>query len=256
MTQAGGRSRERPGAVDDLNVRDVVEVVGLRVPGTVVPPGDVLPDEVFAVLDNSDWRQLRKRTDPIARTVSALGRWLTRMVIAEMTGVAPVDLVITRTCGACGAEHGKPRLVAPSGLDLSVSHAGEMIALAVSRSGKVGIDLEPTHRVRSITEAAPVAFSPSEILALARLAPGVRAMTMLRMWCSKEAILKSTGEGMSRDPSELTLSCDPGTTTFRSESSWWTLQPIDLDPLHVCVLATERSAPIARSRMITLPPYA
>ena len=70
---------------------------------------------------------------------TAVAETLVRAVTAELTGRDPGPL--HHSCPVCGSvEHGRPYVDAP--VHVSVTHASGLTAVAVSRNGPVGLDLE------------------------------------------------------------------------------------------------------------------
>jgi 4'-phosphopantetheinyl transferase len=137
-------------------------------------------------------RQYRLAAD---RDRVLLGAVLLRMAAARHLGGRPADVVVDRTCSRCGAQHGRPRLPG-SDLHASVSHSGDVVAVALTAAGPVGVDVEA---VRTIDFAA-VAESVC-ILAERR---DLRSLTdFYTFWTRKEAVLKATGEGLSRPMTDL-----------------------------------------------------
>ena len=91
--------------------------------------------------------------------------------------------------------HGKPELAPPwSGLHTSLSHSGDMIAVAISTSRPVGVDIQ--HLVPGLDPAGLSArfFPPDEAgyVAAGRDA-SVRAERFTRLWARKEAVVKAAG---------------------------------------------------------------
>ena len=129
-----------------------------------------------------------------------LGSALVRSLVASLDATEPAHVVLDRTCPRCGAQHGPVR--APGrGWRLSVSHSGPfavVAAVATSAAGALGIDLE--------TRCPPEWVS----LVPGLLAPGEPApfdeTAFLALWVRKEAVLKSTGEGLSRPMSTVDVS--------------------------------------------------
>jgi 4'-phosphopantetheinyl transferase len=74
-----------------------------------------------------------------------LGAAMLRSAVGQQLGIRPEDVPVDRTCDSCGAWHGRPR-VPGSTVQLSVSHAGLLVAVAMATAGPVGIDVE---RLRS-----------------------------------------------------------------------------------------------------------
>jgi 4'-phosphopantetheinyl transferase len=126
---------------------------------------------------------------------SLLGAVLLRVTAARHIGVGPEDVGIDRTCRRCGAQHGQPRLPG-SGLYASVSHSGDIVAVALTSAGPVGVDVEA---VRSIDFAAVI----ESVCAAAERGEVRSAMDFYTFWTRKEAVLKATGEGLSRPMTDL-----------------------------------------------------
>jgi len=92
-------------------------------------------------------------------------------------------------------EHGKPELMPPwSGLHTSVSHSGDLAAVAVTTSRPIGVDIQ--EMVPGLDTAALSArfFPPGEA---SYVAAGhgrrERANRFARLWVRKEAAVKSAG---------------------------------------------------------------
>jgi 4'-phosphopantetheinyl transferase len=108
---------------------------------------------------------------------------------------AAAAVVVTRRCAHCGdTDHGQPS--AP-GVFLSLSRAGELVAVAASRHRRVGIDIERLDRVAR-AGFDDVAFTAEERAEIASSADphALRAV----LWTSKEALLKLSGDGLRTDP--------------------------------------------------------
>jgi 4'-phosphopantetheinyl transferase len=158
-----------------------------------------------------------------ARILFVLGRSLLRAVLSSYLGRAPQDLRLDPRCVRCGQQHGKPRLVDPAcDLAFNLSHTNGLIALAVCRGGEVGIDVEWRGRAPTMPELAPSLLSAEELRALEELLPTRRQEVLLGCWVRKEALLKATGEGLSRDPREVVLPLVPrGPVVYERDGMWW-----------------------------------
>ncbi len=102
------------------------------------------------------------------------------------------------------AADGRPRADAP--LDLSLSHSGRWTAVALSRVGRIGIDIEA---VRSVSTAlARRCLSGEELAWLGDVEPGTcRSHRFFQLWTAKEAYLKATGIGLTVDPRDVGIDC-------------------------------------------------
>jgi 4'-phosphopantetheinyl transferase len=122
---------------------------------------------------------------------------LLRIVAAERAGTEPASVRLDRSCEACGRQHGRPRLPG-TGLEASISHSGDVVAVALSHAGAVGVDVEVVGSrdyeplVRSVCTAAE--------------RPLVRtAADFYAYWTRKEAVLKATGQGLRIPMTSVTV---------------------------------------------------
>lgn len=102
------------------------------------------------------------------------------------------------TCG--GTDHGRPRLEGTADLSLSVSYSGRFVAAAICESAAVGVDIE---------RRRPGLFGIASLLEADGEEECATLDDLLRMWVRKEAVLKSTGEGITRAMSSFSLQWDP-----------------------------------------------
>ncbi len=162
-------------------------------------------ERLLAMLDDIE----RERYDRYRLEVDKLrfltGRTLVRMIAGERLGVAPEQVVLDASCYDCGKPHGKPRVVAPGAPEMSVSHSGSLVALAVVDGPPVGIDVEQI-RTAEVGELARLTFSDEERAVFDALPAGERQGAFFTYWARKEAVVKATGRGMSIALSKLTLS--------------------------------------------------
>lgn len=85
-----------------------------------------------------------------------------------------------------------PRVTGPdnSVIHFSISHSRSLLAVAVSRSGPIGVDIEQV-RQREFRALAQQWFHPEEAAALKPLEPQQLALAFYRLWTLKEAALKT-----------------------------------------------------------------
>ena len=126
------------------------------------------------------------------------GAALLRRAAAGCLSVSPSRLRVDRTCERCGAQHGKPRLPEHPAFDVSVSHAGEHVVVALARGPRIGVDVEPVRDVE-VDELARSAFTSVEAAELAALPPGERVHAFFALWTRKESIVKALGVGITDD---------------------------------------------------------
>jgi 4'-phosphopantetheinyl transferase len=127
---------------------------------------------------------------------------LLRLVVAERTGAEALAVRLDRSCDRCGEPHGRPKL---PGTDLhtSISHSGDVVGVALTASGPVGIDVEAV-RDRDYAALVPRVCRPEE-------RPHVTsAADFYAYWTRKEAVLKATGDGLRRSMDTVAVT-PPGT---------------------------------------------
>jgi 4'-phosphopantetheinyl transferase len=128
-------------------------------------------------------------------------RALVSRQVALSLGCDPRAVAVTRRCDHCGStEHGRPVVAAPATAFASLSRAGALVAVAVSRTSPVGVDIE------SLDALASAGFDDVALTAAERAlveASGDRTLLRGLLWTSKEALLKATGEGLRVDPAHV-----------------------------------------------------
>jgi 4'-phosphopantetheinyl transferase len=154
------------------------------------------------------------------------GRTLIRAIAGRRLSVEPERVVLDASCYECGKPHGKPRVVAENPPEVSISHSGSLVALAVVAGAPVGIDVEQI-RAAEVDELARMVISAPERADFAALADNDRQAGFFTYWSRKEAVVKAAGKGMSIPMTKLTLSApDAPPRLLASESS-------EVDPARV-----------------------
>ena len=119
------------------------------------------------------------------------GRILVRHLLSRYADEAPADW-----CFEIG-RHGKPELVEPSSpLHFNLSHSEDWLAVAVSRSAQVGVDVQLMDPERRIERLARRYFSLRELQDLEALEDDALRTHFYRLWSLKEAWTKARGEAL------------------------------------------------------------
>jgi 4'-phosphopantetheinyl transferase len=124
-----------------------------------------------------------------ARARYVAGRTLLRRRLGWMLGRDPIAVEIVY-----GPDE-KPVLADPV-VSFNVSHAGDQILIAVSRSRRLGVDVERIRRdfdLHAVSEEL-LARADREAIARAAAREGVRAF--FRYWTRYEALVKARGDGL------------------------------------------------------------
>lgn len=158
-----------------------------------VVPVDVERAEVellAAVLDEDELdraEQLRA----LARRRFVVAHGALRHVLASYVDVSPA-----RVRFAEPGEHGRPELAGHDPPSFNLSHSGELALVAVGTAGPVGVDVE-RHSSRPFERLAARSFSEVELAGWQQASESERQVAFHRLWCRKEAVLKSTGRGLA-----------------------------------------------------------
>ena len=108
-------------------------------------------------------------------------------------------------CSVCKLQHGRPQL--PEGMpQLSVSHSGEWVVVAFTKSAPVGIDVEQMNPSIDVMKMAEGVLTDIEIAQVMKLPNEQKIEGFLTYWTRKEAVLKATGEGLMIPPVHITVS--------------------------------------------------
>lgn len=137
----------------------------------------------------------RLGTEP-ARERSALARVLLRAALADALDAAPATFAVDWSRGPV---LGEPE--GPAAPWLSLSHSGDRVVVALSEAAPVGVDIETADRGERLRPTVVERITTqAERAALASLEEAARARAAIQLWTYKEAILKSTREGLSVGP--------------------------------------------------------
>lgn len=103
--------------------------------------------------------------------------------------------------------NGKPLI---RGLHFNLSHCEDLALIAVSRAGRVGVDVERVRVLENAGELVAQFFAPRERVAYDRLPPEKQPQAFFNLWTRKEALLKATGDGIGHLLSEVEVAFVPG----------------------------------------------
>jgi 4'-phosphopantetheinyl transferase len=157
----------------------------------------VMPDAapgLVSLLDPHERARLDRFRMAADRARYLAAHALTRLVLADAVGRSAAELEFDRTC-QCGQQHGKPVLLGGPGF--SLTHAGDLVGVAVHPRGPVGLDVEEVRDLADLASMAAHVCSPGESV--------LDVSSFFAVWTRKEALLKATGAGLSSPMAAITL---------------------------------------------------
>ncbi|MFF8380349.1 4'-phosphopantetheinyl transferase family protein [Streptomyces sp. NPDC015661] len=148
-----------------------------------------------------DTTRLRALRDDRLRRRFLASRLLLRTTLGALAGRDPDGIVLARTA------LGRPYAPGLPDLDFSLSHTGSLLAVAVVRGGRVGVDAERPGRPMSVLEHRMCTPHERAGLTARGLRGTARDAELLRLWTLKEAYAKALGTGLRHPP--RTFGLDP-----------------------------------------------
>lgn len=142
-----------------------------------------------------------------------VGRAVLRILLGRYLGASPEELTFQYS------GHGKPSLssawAAESDswpLAFNLSNSNELATYAFARNRRVGIDVEFLRAMPDALKLAQRFFTTVESEAIQKQGEGIEP-AFFRTWTRKEAILKASGEGLSRPLNSFDVSQPDGPLT-------------------------------------------
>jgi 4'-phosphopantetheinyl transferase len=189
------------------------------------------------LLDREERNRLQRFHREKDRHLFAASRAFLRQTLSHYVKIPPDQLrfVVNR--------HGKPSLDRHSKdavIHFNLAHASDLVVVAVSRGGEVGVDVERLDRDVNPQEIGDRFFSPEESADLRATPAAGRLLKFFQYWTLKEAFLKARGQGLSAALDRFTIHFVPDgraslSTVSEQEENFaaWTLFHFEPSPEHV-----------------------
>lgn len=151
-------------------------------------------DSLWDTLSDQERQRVSRlhRVDDRVRSVA--GTAIARALLAERLGVHPRDVPLLRTAT------GKPILadsVAPT-MSFSISHSGDVVLVALSHLGRVGVDVEVAGPLDDLPSLMASVFSVRECHdVMSAQSAQERLSRFYRIWTRKESMVKALGIGLT-----------------------------------------------------------
>jgi 4'-phosphopantetheinyl transferase len=181
-----------------------------------------------------------------------VARGALRCILATYARCEPSVLVFR------AGPHGKPDLAWPvEDISFNLSHTGGLALVAITGSGRVGIDVEAVRSEIEIEDLSRRFFVPAEAAEILALSPDARLAAFFACWTRKEAFVKALGGGLSvpLDRFQVSVRRDqPARLLWADgeESDRWTLVDVS-EPGVAAALVVEGPTPMLR-RVNFVPP--
>jgi 4'-phosphopantetheinyl transferase len=162
-------------------------------------------------------------------------RALLGFYLHEQPGSIPLDI----------AASGNPSLPPESRIKFNMSYAGDMAVFAISQRCAVGVDIERVHPIDQASSIMESFFTFEERWALRNVSPDLQMEAFYKCWSRKEALLKATGDNLSRTVNSVSvlpiLDEGPRSVTGVGEKGMtkWTILTLPPIPGYTAALATE-----------------
>ena len=133
---------------------------------------------------------------------SFISKFLLKKLISNYLNLSP-NLIFFRY-----NEYSKPFIVNNINLlslQFNISHAGEYIVFAFTKSSNIGIDIELYDKEIDKKSLVNAVFSEQEILQWENLSEDEKLYSFYHVWSCKEALLKGIGVGLSFSPNNITV---------------------------------------------------
>ncbi len=140
---------------------------------------------------------------PEDRARFVLGRALVRKCLGAYLQQAPETIELSYT------ERDRPVLAHDEGIQFSLTHTHDLVAVAVTANAQIGIDLERVKATPDLPALAERILSAQDLQAFQALPPQEALAAFFRVWTRKEAYLKATGEGITEALQLISVSMGP-----------------------------------------------
>lgn len=150
----------------------------------------VLTEPRLRELLGADWNRYRRTPDAAVRHRFAAARLLIKYTAAAALNTPPEYLDLGYRLG------GRPYLRGFDQIEVSLTHTGDVMAVGLSRTGRIGVDVEFADRFVRLDLLQARILTPTEADEVAGLPEDERAAHLLRLWTLKEAYSKALGQGL------------------------------------------------------------
>jgi 4'-phosphopantetheinyl transferase len=181
------------------------------------------PDELSHIshcLDDDERQRVARLHFQRDRDRFLASRGLLRHILASYVDASPGRIRFGY------APQGKPFLLEHPDLRFNLSHAADVLVVAVAAGRELGVDVEQVFSEAVMNEVSGAVLSHPELATLEALDPDERRDWFVRLWTRKEAYIKADGQGMALRLDHIDVTTRPGRVRVRGETpEEWFLSP-------------------------------
>lgn len=197
-------------------------------------------DTLSPLLDPHEQARAARFIVPEPRVQFILSRALLRIALGQYLGIGPREVRFHT------GERGKPELAAPQGLHFNLSHTDGTTVIALTRAGRIGVDVEKIRENLDPLQLGARFFSPREAEWLRTQPVDRHFAAFFACWTAKEAYVKACGSGLAVPLDGFGVVPDPGHAELHLEiygkpedSKRWSMWQVDLGQDLRCAVAVE-----------------
>lgn len=230
---------------------DSTASIDLRVVHTDEAPPDTVR-RLWHLMTEGERERCLRLVREVDRRTFAITRALVRRVLSEHGPTAPADWRFVTNQHQCPFVD--PVQAGTPPLQFNLSHTRGLVALAVTRGHRVGVDVEAVSRGVDLA-VADRHFAPTEVHDLRRLPAEEQPVAFFEYWTLKEAYIKARGMGLAlpldafaftvQPPVAPAIAFAPGFDDVPSRWQFWQAWPTPLHRLSLAIAREGDDLPVA-----------
>lgn len=208
-------------------------------------------EQLALVLSADEQERARKFRFDRHRHRFIAGRAALRTILSRYLESNPAAIQFTY------AAQGKPALTSTgqeANLHFNLGHSEDLALLGITRIGNIGVDIERIRVVKDADDLVARFFSQREREQFQKLSADEKPGAFFNLWTRKEAMLKATGEGITRSLHliEVSFGSDEPAQVLaingdKDEAAAWTLRNLTPAPGFVGAMAIRASDVVVRN---------
>jgi 4'-phosphopantetheinyl transferase len=218
----------RPGGEDWSARPDFRSLSGIALFRLPVAASHSFARQATALLQAQELQRAHRYHRPADYYRFLLGRAAQRLVLGAYLGLPPAALHFEP-----GANK-KPQLREAPLLHYNISHAGDLVLLAVSKT-EVGVDVEQLNALFTFQELLDYSFSPAE-KAFIEASP-IPHCAFYQFWTRKEAFVKATGQGIDAEFHQVPALDGKHCLAAAGPVTAWTVSSLQVGTGYIAALA-------------------